>query len=45
VCGHYTQIVWRNTKSVGCAVARGKGVEVWVCNYDPPGNYAGQRPY
>ena len=44
-CGHYTQIVWRNTRSVGCAVARGRGIEIWVCNYDPPGNYGGQRPY
>lgn len=45
VCGHYTQLVWRSTKRVGCAVAKGKGKEVWVCNYDPPGNYIGQRPY
>jgi uncharacterized protein YkwD len=44
-CGHYTQIVWRNTRSVGCAVARGRGIEIWVCNYDPPGNFVGQRPY
>jgi pathogenesis-related protein 1 len=45
VCGHYTQIVWSDTKEVGCAVARGGGSEVWVCNYDPPGNWVGQRPY
>ena len=45
VCGHYTQIVWRNTKEVGCAVARGGGREVWVCNYNPPGNFIGERPY
>lgn len=44
-CGHFTQIVWRATRSVGCAVARGRGREIWVCNYDPPGNVAGERPY
>jgi uncharacterized protein YkwD len=45
VCGHYTQIVWRNTKQVGCGVARSNGKEIWVCNYNPPGNYIGQKPY
>jgi uncharacterized protein YkwD len=44
-CGHYTQVVWRATKEVGCAVGRGGGREVWVCEYAPPGNYVGQRPY
>jgi uncharacterized protein YkwD len=44
-CGHYTQVVWRNTKSVGCAVARSRDREVWVCNYDPPGNFVGEKPY
>lgn len=45
VCGHYTQIVWSDTREVGCAVARGGGREVWVCEYDPPGNWVGKRPY
>jgi uncharacterized protein YkwD len=45
VCGHYTQIIWASTREVGCAVARGGGREVWVCNYDPPGNWVGERPY
>jgi pathogenesis-related protein 1 len=45
VCGHYTQIVWGATKEVGCGVARGPGREVWVCDYDPPGNWVGKRPY
>lgn len=37
-CGHYTQIVWRDTRRVGCGVAACGGEQVWVCNYDPPGN-------
>ncbi len=44
-CGHYTQIVWSDTRELGCAVARGGGREVWVCEYNPPGNYIGRRPY
>lgn len=44
-CGHYTQVVWRDTKEVGCGVARKGEREVWVCNYDPPGNVVGERPY
>jgi pathogenesis-related protein 1 len=44
-CGHYTQIVWRDTKEVGCGVARGGRREVWVCEYNPPGNWIGKRPY
>lgn len=45
VCGHYTQIVWRATQRLGCAMASCGDTEVWVCNYDPPGNFIGQRPY
>ena len=45
VCGHYTQLVWRDTREVGCAVARRGSHEVWVCNYDPPGNYIGEHPW
>jgi pathogenesis-related protein 1 len=45
MCGHYTQLVWRDTKEVGCAVARKGDREVWACDYNPPGNYNGQRPY
>jgi hypothetical protein len=45
-CGHYTQIVWRDSTYLGCAKATctDEG-EVWVCNYDPPGNYLGNMPY
>ena len=45
VCGHYTQVVWRGTKFVGCGMVGCGDSEVWVCNYSPPGNYVGERPY
>lgn len=45
VCGHYTQVVWRTTREVGCGMALDGYREVWVCEYDPPGNVAGVRPY
>jgi pathogenesis-related protein 1 len=45
MCGHYTQMIWGDTREVGCAVARDAVAEVWVCNYDPPGNWVGERPY
>lgn len=46
VCGHYTQIVWRSTRRVGCArVVCDDGNVFMTCNYDPPGNVVGERPY
>jgi hypothetical protein len=43
--GHYTQIVWRETKEVGCAIDSAKGQDVLVCRYFPAGNVQGQKPY
>jgi uncharacterized protein YkwD len=40
--GHFTQVVWRDTKHVGCGTSRCNGMEIWVCNYDPPGNVEGE---
>lgn len=53
VCGHYTQIVWSSSKKLGCGKARcesgspmgGGAWDYWVCNYDPPGNYSGQKAF
>ena len=43
--GHYTQMVWRETTAFGCGEALCAGTLLVACNYDPPGNYIGQRPY
>ncbi len=54
VCGHYTQVVWASSLRLGCGVANCtanspfKGFtnwQLWVCNYDPPGNFVGEKPY
>jgi pathogenesis-related protein 1 len=45
MCGHYTQIVWRGTTSVGCSRAQCGNTWFWVCDYFPAGNVIGQRPY
>jgi len=46
VCGHYTQVVWRDSKRLGCAQAQcNNGGNFVICNYDPPGNVIGQTPY
>ncbi|KAE8767195.1 Pathogenesis-related protein 1 [Hordeum vulgare] len=47
VCGHYTQVVWRASTSIGCARVvcnNNRGVFI-TCNYEPRGNIVGQKPY
>ncbi|USU04584.1 CAP domain-containing protein [Sphingomonadaceae bacterium OTU29LAMAA1] len=43
--GHYTQIVWRATTQVGCALASNATDDYLVCRYAPPGNVVGQRTF
>ncbi|KAI3786715.1 hypothetical protein L1987_40611 [Smallanthus sonchifolius] len=47
VCGHYTQIVWRNSVQLGCARVQCTNNGRWfvICSYYPRGNYVGQAPY
>jgi hypothetical protein len=41
--GHYTQIIWPQTREVGCAMALTPYDEVLVCRYWPAGNVWGHR--
>lgn len=43
--GHYTQLMWRDTGRVGCAVATGVEEDVLVCRYSDAGNYIGEKPF
>lgn len=43
--GHYTQVIWRDTREVGCAVAKGQARDVLVCRYRPAGNVRGRTPF
>jgi pathogenesis-related protein 1 len=44
--GHYTQMVWKNTTHVGMGMAVCKsGAILIVANYNPSGNYMGEKPY
>lgn len=47
ICGHYTQLVWRATREVGCALHDCPGLQFGssiVCDYGPGGN-SGGAPY
>lgn len=44
--GHYTQIIWKKTTHIGAAVKNCKGGgQIWVCNYNPRGNWIGEKVY
>ncbi|KAG7453158.1 PR-1 protein [Guyanagaster necrorhizus] len=49
--GHFTQVVWKSSKQVACAIASCRGGTIFqqpskyvVCRYSPAGNFAGQFP-
>lgn len=44
-CGHYTQMVWRASTDLGCAIKQCNGGYLVACEYGPGGNYGGQKPY
>ncbi|WP_225206806.1 CAP family protein [Novosphingobium huizhouense] len=41
--GHYTQLIWPDTKQVGCGIAQNRQSEVLVCRYYPAGNVDGEQ--
>lgn len=46
MCGHYTQVIWRESARVGCAkVTCNNGGMYAICSYDPPGNYINESPF
>ena len=42
---HYTQIVWRGTAALGCALASNAADDYLVCRYAPAGNVVGSRAF
>jgi pathogenesis-related protein 1 len=46
--GHYTQVVWRDSVRIGCAIVNCPSMKysnTILCDYSPGGNINGQRPY
>ena len=42
--GHYTQVIWRGTTEMGCAVSQDPNYEYLVCRYFPAGNIEDTDP-
>ncbi|KAK9289496.1 hypothetical protein L1049_008386 [Liquidambar formosana] len=46
ICGHYTQIVWKQSSRIGCARIKCKNGGLFaLCEYDPPGNWVNESPF
>ncbi|MBC7975681.1 MAG: hypothetical protein H7138_11945 [Myxococcales bacterium] len=48
VCGHYTQVVWRDSVKIGCAIHRCANLRyasTILCDYGPAGNVGRDKPY
>ena len=43
--GHFTQLVWKNSKQLGCGASCQNNAIVVTCNYYPAGNYLGEFDY
>jgi hypothetical protein len=39
---HYTQMIWKSTTHVGCAIYRDGAWDYLICRYSPPGNRDGK---
>ncbi len=39
---HYTQMIWKGTTNVGCAMHVASGRNYLICRYSPPGNADGR---
>lgn len=43
--GHYTQMAWKTSYRLGCAIAHCPSFTFGVCQYGPPGNYLNRLIY